>query len=338
MELPLKHVAIVGGYTISVIRALIVELEQDGLRGYGEVYEDKRFEVSLDSVINYLLRIQEPLNSYALADPTAFGRFINEQLPDANKAALCALEMAACDLWGKMLNRPLWRLWKLNPQKMPYSSHTITLDSVFRMIEKYSEFPDYPVYRLKLGSSYDMDIVRELRRKTSSPFRLDVNGAWSVEQTLKYLPELEKLNVELIEQPINKDDWKGMAILKKKSSIPLFADESCRGREDLKKCAEYFNGVNLKPMKFGGLYPTLNAIDQAKKLGLLTMIGNTFESTIAASAISQFAPVLDYIYIDGPMLVDRRVGSGVQLEQGKIILSKEHGSGIHFSIRQFNNS
>ncbi len=332
LDLPLRHVAIVSGSTISGVRALAVELDQDGLRGYGEINENPRFGVNVEKTIGLLEKMKEKVSHYALADPCAFFRTIEEPLRE-NKSAQCALEMAACDLWGKLLNRPLWRLWELDVRNNPLSSYTLTLDSVYRILEKYEECPNWPIYRIKLGSTVDMDILRELRKRTESPFRVDVNGSWSLHQTLAVLDELKDLNVELIEQPLPQNNWEEMAVLHQRSPIPIIADESCQSTEDIKKCAECFDGVNLKPFKFGGLFPTLSAVGMAKELGLKTMIGTTFESTISASASSQFAPILDYIYIDGPLLIDKKLGNGVQLDNGKIVYPRENGTGIRFGER-----
>lgn len=332
MDLPLKHVMTVLNSTISVVRAVIVELEQDGLRGYGEAYEDQQFGIKIENVAYALEHCREGLERYALADPVAFGRFISPVLQKI-PAAQCALEMAACDLWGKLRNRPLWKIWDYQPEMTPLSSYTLGLDSLFRVMEKFEECPDWPIYRVKLGLHEDMEILRELRKRTNAIFRLDINGTWSLKKMLHNLDELQSLGVELIEQPLHYDDWEGMKILKEKCPIPIFADESCRCDADLERCADFFDGVNLKPVKFGGMYPTKIAIAKAKYLGLKTMIGNTIESSVAASAMSQFAPVVDFIYIDGPLLIDKKIGSGVQLDHGKILFSDENGTGIKFQYR-----
>ena len=143
------------------------------------------------------------------------------------------------------------------------------------------------------------------------------------------MDELKTLNIELIEQPLHPDDWDGMGRLREVCPFPLIADESCRCEEDIDKCIGYFDGINLKPVKFGGLNPTRRAIEKARAAGFKTMIGNTIETTIAACATSQFAPRLDYVYLDGPLLIDKKIGSGVSLDRGQIILSRENGTGIY---------
>ena len=335
-DLPLKHVMTVFRGTISVIKAVVVEMEQDGLRGYGEAYEDLHWGVSLDSMVSALESCRRFTADYALADPRAFGLKIEALLKDKpNPAAVSAIEMAACDLWGKLRNTPLYRVWRYDPRRLPLSSYTLGLDSLYRIIEKFNEQPNWPIYRIKLGAHEDMTILRELRKRTKSPFRLDVNGCWTKQQALDYVDELKTLNIELIEQPLHPDDWDGMARLKEVCDIPFIADESCRCEADIDKCVGFFDGLNLKPVKFGGLMSTHRALEMARARGFKTMIGNTIESSIAASATSQFAPRLDYVYLDGPMLIDKKIGVGVQLDQGRIIMSRENGVG--FSCRTADN-
>lgn len=332
MDLPLKHVKTTPSGTISVVRAVIVELEQDGLRGYGEVCEDTSLGTTVEAIASILERSKETLAHYALADPLAFVRFA-EPMFAGNTSALCALETAACDLWGKMRNRPLWKIWKLDPNHLPLSSYTIGQDSFDRALEKFDEAFDWPIYRLEFGNSDDLVLLEELRKRTDAAFRIDVGGRWSLSQALDYLAPLQEYGVEMIEQPLAADAWDQMAILKDNSPIPIYADESCRSVADLPRCARCFDGVNLKPMKFGGLFATHRAIAQTKSLGLKTMIGSPVESSVAVAAASQFAPELDAIYLDGPLQIDKRIGIGVELNRGKILLSQENGTGIRFSWR-----
>ena len=333
MDLPLRHVKTTPDGSVSVIRAIIVELEQDGLRGYGETYEDSALSTSTVEQMTALLeKAREPLQHYALADPLAFDRYITPIFGE-DRAALCALEMAGCDLWGKLRNRPLWKVWKYNPENLPLSSYTIGQDSLERALEKFDERPDWPLYRLELGMRDDLLLLEEIRKRTDAVLRVDVGGRWTLEQALDYLAPLQEFGVELIEQPLPPDQWERMAILKENSPIPIYADESCRTLDDLVRCAECFHGVNLRPLKFGGLFPTRMAIEKARALGLLTMIGNPVESTVAASAVAHFAPGLDAVYLDGPLLIDKKIGNGVELDTGKILLPKENGTGIKFSWR-----
>ncbi len=332
MDLPLKHVTTTLSGSISVVRAVIVELEQDGLRGYGEAYEDKNLGIRVEEIAERIEKSRDQLSSYALADPYAFDRYISPFF-GSNLPALCAVEMAACDLWGKLRSQPLWQIWRYDVSHLPLSSYSIGQDSVERAIEKFEEVPDWPLYRVELGNRNDIPLLEELRHRTKAPFRIDVSGNWTLNQALDYLAPLQDLGVELIEQPLPRHQWEQMKILKENSPIPIYADESCLNEEELERCAEYFHGVNLRPIRFGGMIQTRAMIAKAKALGLKTMIGNPVESTVAASAVAQFAPILDAIYIDGPLLIDKRVGLGVELDHGKIILPEEDGTGLHLPPR-----
>ncbi len=328
IDLTLKHVMTVFHRTISRVRTVVVELEQDGLRGYGEACEDPHLGGSLEDMERTLSVCKSLISGYALSYPEALCYFLREQL-SANVAAASALEMAACDLWGKLNNVPLWQKWNYpdrNP--LPLSSYTLGLDTPHRILEKYEEQPDWPLYRIKLGSRHDMEILRRLRKRTQAPFRLDVNGAWTYQQAIEYLDELKTLNIELIEQPLAPQDVEGMKRLKEVCPIPLIADESCRSFADIAKCVGLFDGVNLKPIKFGGLNRTRRAIKIAKAYRLKTMVGNTIESSVGASATAQFSHIVDYVYLDGPLLIERKLGNGVSLECGKIKMPTGHGIGF----------
>src|SRR5215469_11168376 len=110
VDLPLKHVFINARREVSIVRTVIVELEQDGLRGHGEVYEDSFYGVTVEDIYSQLDRCRETVDRYALADPVAFWHFLQPTL--GNKPfTQCAIDCAAYDLWGKMRNRPLWKLW-----------------------------------------------------------------------------------------------------------------------------------------------------------------------------------------------------------------------------------
>lgn len=311
---------------------MIVILEQDGVTGYGEAYEDLHTGVTVERMAQSLLKREAELSGYALSDPYAFYcKFClgPRGLMQENVFASTALEMAACDLWGKLCNVPLWRAWKHDMSGvLPVSSYTLGLDSLYRIIEKFHDQPGWPIYRVKLGSHEDMTILRELRKLTNKPFRIDVNGNWTLQQALEYLDELCDLNIESIEQPLHPDDWDGMRCLYEKCDIPLIADESCRSFEDIDRCVGCFHGINLKPHKFGGLNRTRLALSRARARGFYTMMGSSLLTTVAASAISQFVPLLDYVYIDGPQLLDKVEGLGVTVDHGHITMSPVNGVGF----------
>ncbi|MDR1963145.1 MAG: dipeptide epimerase [Planctomycetaceae bacterium] len=337
VDLPLKHVFETSRSSVSVVRTILVELEQDGLRGHGEAYEDRFYNAHIEEMVDLLEKCQELVDHYALADPIAFWRHLQPIL-QKNSFAQSAIDCAACDLWGKMKNKPLWKIWGLSIDQVPCSSYSIGLDSLERIAERMAEAPDLPIYRIKLGDKNDLQILQMLREKTESPFHVDVNGGWSTETAIKRLEILQKLGVELIEQPLAADNFAGMTRLKKEMkkqnyNVPVIADESWKTEADIERCAEFFDGINIKLVKCGGLTPARQLIAKVKQLGLKVTSANSIESTVGASAIGQLAPLLDYISIDGPLLIEKKVGNGVRTEKGKLVYPDENGTGVRVPFR-----
>ena len=337
VDLPLKHVFINSRREVSVVLTVVVELEQDGLRGHGEAYEDSFYNVTVEDIHTQLDRCRDKIDHYALADPVAFWHHLLPML-ERKTFAQCAMDCAAYDLWGKMWNRPLWKIWGLHRDQLPVSSRSLGIDSLERLSERFAEMPDWTLYRLKLGSRNDIDTLRFLREKTTVPFFVDVNGGWTLKKALEMIEPMQEFGVQLLEQPLNAFDFEGMAKLKKemkrkKCDIPIFADESWRTVKDIERCAKVFDGINVKLVKCGGLTPVREIIERARELGMKVAGANTVESNIGASAMAQLAPLLDYVGVDGPLLVEKKVGTGIRLDKGKILYPDEHGTCVRVAFR-----
>jgi L-alanine-DL-glutamate epimerase-like enolase superfamily enzyme len=337
VDLPLKHVFTTSSKSNSVVRTIVIELEQDGLRGHGEVHEDVFYGETIESMTELLEICAEQIDRYALADTVAFGRFI-DPIFGSNYFARSAVDCAACDLWGKMKNRPIYKIWGLSADNLPYSSYSIGLDSLERIAERFEEVPDWPSYRIKLGDSSDMQILEMLRSKTRVPFRVDVNGGWSVGTAISYLERLRDFGVESIEQPLAANDWEGMSKLRKVMrqqhiDIPIFADESWKTEVDIESCVGFFDGLNIKLAKCGGLTLARRVIDKARKLGFKLTSANSVESAVGVSAVAQLASLFDYIAVDGPLQIEKKVGVGVWADKGKLIYPDENGTGVRVAFR-----
>jgi len=114
----------------------------------------------------------------------------------------------------------------------------------------------------------------------------------------------------------------------------LFADESCVMEKDVALCANYFHGINIKLTKCSGLTPALRMIKEARTLGLKVMMGSMNESVIGSAAIAQFLPQLDYVDMDGPLLMTELNGVGLNYsfenENGKIEPLIHFGLGVQY--------
>src|SRR5262249_53855580 len=114
----------------------------------------------------------------------------------------------------------------------------------------------------------------------------------------------------------------------RESVLPIIADESCIVEGDVSRCASVFQGINIKLVKCGGLTPARRMIAEARQLGLSVMVGCMTESTVGISAIRQLLPLLDYVDMDGAVLLAEDIAAGVRLDHGRCIYPHAPGHGV----------
>jgi L-alanine-DL-glutamate epimerase-like enolase superfamily enzyme len=221
-------------------------------------------------------------------------------------------------------------MWKLDPGVGPMTDFTIGIDTIDKMVAKMQETP-WPIYKIKLGSPDDIAIMRSLRQHTDAVFRVDANAGWTLEQALEIIPVLKELNVEFVEQPLAKEDWEGMKVLFHQSPLPLIADESCVREGDVEKCRGHFHGINIKLTKCSGITPARRMIEAARGWGMKVMVGSMNESSVGSAAIAHLLPYLDYVDMDGPLLLKEDLATGVVFDQGKVQIPRGPGLGIDFT-------
>jgi L-alanine-DL-glutamate epimerase-like enolase superfamily enzyme len=310
--------------------ALVVELEQDGARGCGEAPESPYYGATVARSTAAIERARATIEAVRLDDPVALWKHLAPQFAD-NPFALCAIDSAAWDLHGKLLGQPVWKLWGLTLDHVPPSDYTLGIGSIDHLLSLLAEFPGFPVYKVKLGASDDLSIVRALRRHTDAVLRVDANGAWTAQQAIDNSHVLRDLGVELIEQPLGPKQWDDMPRVFRESALPIVADESCYGGPPeacVDRCGQRFHGINIKPPKFGGLTPARGMIARARTLGLRVMIGCFTETSVGISAYAQLLPMVDYADIDGSLLLAHDVADGVRIDRGRVIYPQENGCGV----------
>ncbi len=309
----------------------IVALSQDGHTGYGEATQNRYYGVTPENLQAGLEAIKHEIEAYPFTTPDDFfDRFLFPRLKNF-RFLLAAIDEAANDLYGKLLGKPLWQIWDYDIDKLPLSTYTIAIDDIDVMKKKMLEKP-WPFYKIKLGTDHDIEIVKALRDISDKPFRIDANTAWTAEQTIENSKILKELGVEFIEQPLPYDQYDEMRKVKADSVLPVIADESVRTETDIKKCAESFDGVNVKLVKAGGITPARRMLTEARKLGIKTMIGCMTESAVGISAAAQLLPLCDYADLDGAILLKKDIAKGAVLDNGKIILPQTGGSGAELLL------
>lgn len=335
-ELPLRHEFRIARGSHTVQPTLVVELEQDGVCGFGEATASSYYGHSLDSMTRSLAAARCEIESCTLGHPATLWSQLEPRLAD-DLFALAAVDLAAYDLWGKLANRPVFELLRLAPEPLPPTCITIGLDNVDMMAAKLREVADWPIVKIKLGSADDLAIVQRLRRESEAVFRVDANCGWTAEQTIRLAPALRELGVEYIEQPLPVEQNPQMPRVAAACPLPILADESCVVETDVTICHDLgFAGVNLKTVKCGGLTPALRMIRDARRRGLSVMIGCMTESTVGVSGAAQLLPLVDYADLDGPALIAQDIATGITLRRGTIEYATDShgyapGSGIKLS-------
>ncbi len=297
--------------------ALLIRMSVGPYSGMGEAPAIHYYDVSVEKMISELEQKMPILSRYAFTEPERFWHFCHHLFPH-NSFLICALDMAYWNMYAMRQQKSIRALWNLPDSKGPITDLTIGIDDKEAMCDKISANP-WPVYKIKVASVSDIDTLQALRKVTKSPFRIDANAAWSVEDACMILPQLENLGIEWVEQPLAKDNLEGMLVLKEKTSIPFIADESCVGEEDVMKCAPYFDGINIKLTKCGGLTPARRMIDEARSKNLQIMMGCMNETEVGTEAMMHFLPLLDYADMDGPLLLDIPVLQRIAYEQAHLI-------------------
>ncbi len=325
-NLPFKHPFTISKGTKTHQPTFVVELDYFGIKGYGEAPAISYYNIPVDKMQSDLESKRPMLEKFAFSDPERYWHYLHHLFPD-NSFLVCALDMAGWDIYGKMKKKQLHSLWNLNLDAAPLTDFTIGIDSIENMVQKMNEQP-WPIYKIKVGFENDIDTVALLRKETNAIFRVDANAAWDLEAALHKIPLLKDLGVEFIEQPLAKDNWDGMKVLFENSTLPILADEACVKESDIEKCHQHFHGVNIKLTKCSGMTPARRMIEKAKSLNMKIMIGCMNESSIGSAAIAQLAPMIDYVDMDGPMLLSEDIAIANRFDFGKIIYNEFHGLGI----------
>lgn len=327
-DLPLEHEFTIARGSLAVQQSLVVELEHDGVSGFGESTSNSYYGFTIESMTASIERLRTLVESYSFGTPQELWKRLQPETMD-DLFALSAIDLAAHDLFGKLVGKHTYDVLGLNWGNVPDSSYTIGIDSIDKMVAKLKERPNWKIYKIKLGTDRDVEIIRELRQHTQAAFRVDANCGWAVDETIANSRALLRLGVEFIEQPLPaqaaaEDHRKVYS----ESVLPVIADESCLVEADVPNCQGRFHGINVKLCKCGGMTPAIRMLRQARSFGMKTMLGCMIESSVGISAAAQLLPLLDYADLDGAVLLAQDAGVGVTVVNGKVKLSEHFGNGV----------
>jgi len=227
------------------------------------------------------------------------------------------------DLLGKRLGVPVYTILGLDPRCTPRTSYTIGIDAPDVMAQKAAKARDYPILKIKVGTSNDHANLQAIRdARPDAMLRVDANEAWTPKEAVKRIEELLPYNPEFVEQPVVAHDLEGLGYVRQSVSLPVLVDESCGVPADVPRVAPYVDGINIKLMKCGGIYPALQMIHLARAHNLKIMLGCMVESSIAITAAAHLSPLVDYGDLDGNLLIEDDPQCGSTVVNGKLVLPK----------------
>lgn len=326
-ELQLRHAFNLAKFQRTTTPDVQVQIEYDGLTGYGEASMPPYLGESVESVSNFLSK----LDLSQFSSPFAIEEihdYMDSVAPD-NRAAKASVDIALHDLLGKIMGQPWYKIWGLNPDNCPMTSFTIGIDTEDVVREKVKEAAPYKVLKVKMGLDNDQETIEVIRSMTDVPICVDVNQGWSdKEHALEMCHWLKDRNCLFVEQPMPKEQFDDIAWLRERSPLPLIADESLQRLTDVKRMSEAFDGINIKLMKSTGMHEAYKMAVLAKALGMKVMLGCMTETSCAVTAAAQLAPMVDYADLDGNLLIANDRFDGIQIVEGKVTIPDRPGIGV----------
>jgi o-succinylbenzoate synthase len=330
--IPLKEPFVISlGAQYDAESIVVIIKTENGVRGYGECspYMSINGE-SLDTcfiVGQYLARILKEKNALDIKecvqamDKTIYG----------NSSIKSAFDMALYDIASQHAGFPLYKFLGGENNKTLITDYTVSIGEAKKMAEDAAKYKQqgFPVIKVKLGESTHKDAERiHLIREAIGyeiPLRIDANQGWDVKTAIATLKELERYNIQHCEEPIPRWDFMRLRKVKKKSPIPIMADETCCNHHDAKRliALKACDMLNLKLGKSGGIYDALKIISLAEKAKMKMQVGAFMESRLGMTAFAHLALCSDnilYCDFDTPlMFTEDPVSGGLTYHENGIV-------------------
>lgn len=306
-------------------RTVIVEITSDafpGISGIGEGFPDPYygetpetmlavFPFLLGAIVGIEFRVS---STVAAREALARAGEAFDRVLARNGAAKCALDIALHDLVAKRLGVPLYQLLGTSPD-LPPTDFTLGLDTPPIVAERAFRARHFPALKIKVGGPADMETLQSVRRVYDGPIRVDANTGWEPDEAERLLPDLERLGVELIEQPFAANRLDHLAWLQERSSIPIVADESAVMIDDLHGLTGIVAGVNVKLAKCGGVGAARRMLERARSLGFRCFLGCMEETSVGIAASAAVASLAEWVDLDGCLLLANDPFSGLALSE-----------------------
>ena len=326
-ELKLKHSFNLAKSSRTTTPDVQVELEYDGIIGYGEASMPPYLGESVESVTKFL----SSLDLAQFTDPFRIDDILSyvDGFAPANRAAKASIDIALHDLLGKIMGQPWYKIWGLSPEKIHPTSYTISNGTPEEVQEKIKESERFRVLKVKMGVPGDKELVETIRKATDRPLCVDANQGWkSKEEALEMCHWLKERGCIFVEQPLDKEWMDETAWLRERSPLPIIADEAFQRLPDILRFQGVYDGINIKLMKSTGLHEAYKMAILARSLGMKIMLGCMTETSCGIAAAAQLSPMVDWTDLDGNVLIANDRFEGLSLVDGKVIPADKPGLGV----------
>ncbi len=333
-ELKLKHVFTLATGSRTTTPVVLTEIEYDGKKGFGEASMPPYLGESHETVTKFLSQV----NLSQFKDPFLIEDIVAylDGISPGDYAAKASVDIALHDLAGKLIGKPWFRLWGLDPEKTPFTSFTIGIDTPEVVRQKVTEAGPYKILKVKLGLGNDREMIETIRSVSGKPICVDVNQGWKDRNyALEMANWLKEKNVVFLEQPMPKTMVDDIAWLTENSPLPIVADEALQTIDDLLHMKGVYSAINIKLMKCGGMNAAYKMAHMAREMGMKVMIGCMTETSCAISAAAQLSPLAHWADLDGNLLISNDCYEGVTITEGKVTLNEKPGIGITEKIKMF---
>jgi len=219
-------------------------------------------------------------------------------------------------------NQSLTKYLGLLPMKEVATSFSMPITAVGEIKDYLAPLTRFKHLKIKVDAESGIDMLQEIRKHTNASLRVDANEGWkNLDDFLKFEETLKGMNIELIEQPFPSTMREEYKELKKRSAYTLLADESIEDVGDFSELSKQFHAVNLKLMKTGSLLKAKSLLEEARAHNMKAMIGCMIETTIGISYGMLFSGMVDYVDLDGFLLVKDEPFHLVNETEGVLSLS-----------------
>ena len=282
-----------------------VTIEKDGVTGRGECVPYARYNETLESVIKQVESLPADIDKETLQDTLPPG------------AARNAVDCALWDFECKKRDQRMWEIAGIQVPEQRITAYTLSLDEPENMFKQAEKNSNRPLLKIKLGTQNDMPRLEAVRKGApNSEIIVDANEGWDAELYSQLAPELVRLGVKLVEQPLPADQDGDLLGLPR--PLPICADESCHDRKSLEKLIGKYDFVNIKLDKTGGLTEALLLKNRALEAGFKIMVGCMVGSSLAMAPATLIAQNATFVDLDGPLLLAHDRQHGLLYDESRV--------------------